>query len=376
MNKKEVGEIRRRFKLERNNISHIYGCYVNSAKEIVSYIDESVAMLTQEETEKYLSLLRKSLSGTLGRNLMSLSFATKQVMDSDEVRLLSALRKSELSDAALRDEFYKCIIDAVTPDESGYVILLAFDIYDVPHYGKDGSPDDNDRDVFKYMVCCLCPVKTGKAQFGYSPDDKRFQNFPGGQLVAAPELGFMYPSFDERSANIYNALFYSRNVNEDHQDFIDAVFKTQVPMPAGAQQETFIDVMTGTLDKECSLSLMQGVHTELMERISVHKESRDPEPLSISPEDMAEILENHGVSAEQAEAFEEKCREEFGEDTELSPANIIDSRHFKLETPEVKISVDPQHVHLVETRVIDGRRYILIPADNGVELNGMRVSID
>ena len=301
MNKKEVGEIRRRFKLERNNISHIYGCYVNSAKEIVSYIDESVAMLTQEETEKYLSLLRKSLSGTLGRNLMSLSFATKQVMDSDEVRLLSALRKSELSDAALRDEFYKCIIDAVTPDESGYVILLAFDIYDVPHYGKDGSPDDNDRDVFKYMVCCLCPVKTGKAQFGYSPDDKRFQNFPGGQLVAAPELGFMYPSFDERSANIYNALFYSRNVNEDHQDFIDAVFKTQVPMPAGAQQETFIDVMTGTLDKECSLSLMQGVHTELMERISVHKESRDPEPLSISPEDMAEILENHGVSAEQAE---------------------------------------------------------------------------
>ena len=59
MNKKEVGEIRRRFKLERNNISHIYGCYVNSAKEIVSYIDESVAMLTQEETEKYLSLLRK-----------------------------------------------------------------------------------------------------------------------------------------------------------------------------------------------------------------------------------------------------------------------------------------------------------------------------
>ena len=101
-----------------------------------------------------------------------------------------------------------------------------------------------------------------------------------------------------------------------------------------------------------------------------------PGPLSISPEDMAEILENHGVSAEQAEAFEEKCREEFGENAELSPANIIDSRHFKLETPEVKISVDPQHVHLVETRVIDGRRYILIPADNGVELNGMRVSID
>ena len=151
------------------------------------------------------------------------------------------------------------------------MILLAFDIYDVPHYGKDGSPDDNDRDVFKYMVCCLCPVKTGKAQFGYSPDDKRFQNFPGGQLVAAPELGFMCPSFDERSANIYNALFYSRNVNEDHQDFIDAWCSRRRSRSRDAAGRPFIDVMTGTLDKECSLSLMQGVHTELMERISVQR---------------------------------------------------------------------------------------------------------
>ena len=376
MNKKEVGEIRRRLKPERNNISRIYGCYVNSAKEIVSYIDESVAMLTQEEAEKYLGLLRKSLSGTLSRNLLTLSFATKQVMDSDEVRLLSALRKTGLNDAALRDEFYKCIIDAVTPDESGYVILLAFDVYDVPHFGKDGSPDDGDRDVFKYMLCCLCPVKTGKAQFAYSPDDRRFQNFPGGQLVAPPELGFMYPSFDERSANIYNALFYSRNVNEAHRDFIDAVFHTRVPMPAGAQQEAFSSAVTESLEKDCSFSLMQGVHTELMERICIHMESRDPEPLTISAGEMSEILENSGASPEQAESFEEKCREKFGEDAELSPANIIDSRHFTLTTPEVKISVDPQHAHLVETRIIDGRKYILIPADNGVELNGLSVSID
>ena len=126
MNQRELNEIRRRIKPERNSISHIYGCYVNGAKEIISYIDESVGLLMKEEQEKYMSLLKKSLSGALGKNLVSLSFATKQVMDSDEHRLLSALRKTELKDAVLREEFYRCIINSLQLEDSNYLILLEF----------------------------------------------------------------------------------------------------------------------------------------------------------------------------------------------------------------------------------------------------------
>lgn len=376
MNRKEVNEIRRRLRLERNNISHIYGCYVNAAGEIVSHMDEPVSMLTQEETEKYFSLLKKTLSGNLGRNLMDLSFATKQVMDSDEVRLLTALRKSELKDEVLREELYKCIIRSVSMEDCGYLILLACDIYDVPHFGKDGQLEEDSGEVFKYMLCCICPVKSGKAQFGYSSEEKRFLNIPGGQLVSSPELGFMYPCFDDRSANIYNALLYSRSVSDDHQAFIDAVFRTNVPMPAESQREAFNSVLTEALEKDCSFTLMHAVHDELSERISVHKESRDPEPLTITTEDMGSILEDCGASSEQVKVFEEKCREQFGDNALLSPANIIDSKKFKLTTPEVKITVDPQFTNLIETRIIDGKKYILIHADSGVEVNGVAVSIE
>ena len=110
MNQKELNEIRRRIKPERSSIDHIYGCYVNSNREIISYIDESLGLLSKEETEKYLAIMKKTLSGSLGRNLMDLSFATKQVVDSDEHRLLSALRRTELKDALLREEFFKCCI--------------------------------------------------------------------------------------------------------------------------------------------------------------------------------------------------------------------------------------------------------------------------
>jgi len=375
MNRREVNELRRRLRPDRNNITHIYGCYVNAAREVVSTLDESMALLGEEEAEKYLSLLKKVLSGGLGRNLMDLTFATRQVVDSEEVRLLSALRKTQLEDASLREELYRCIMQSVEPEDGGYLILLAHDAYDVPHYGKDGTRDDDDGEVFKYLLCCVCPVKDGKVQFGYAPEEKRFHNIPGGQVVAAPELGFLYPCFDGRTANIYNALFYSRNIKEDHKAFIDTVFRTEVPIPAEAQKEMFQSVLRESLEEECSFELMQAVHGELNERITLHKESRDPEPLLMTPEELGDLLENCGAAAEKVEAFEEQYRERLGDAAALSPANLIGSPSLVMNTSEIKIQVPAAMSHLVQTRVMDGHKYILITADSGVEINGAAVTI-
>lgn len=376
MNQKELNEIRRRIKPERSSINHIYGCYVNSNKEIISYIDESMGLLSKEEVEKYLALMKKTLSGTLGRNLVDLSFATKQVMDSDEHRLLSALRKTELKDAVLREEFYKCIIDSVDMGEDNYIILMAFDAYDVPHYGKDGSEDDSRGEVFRYILCGLCPVKAGKVQLGYDASEKRFHNSVINHIVSSPELGFMFPSFDDRSANIYSALFYSRNAGEIHQDFIDAVFKTKVPMSALAQRDNFSAVLSESAEKTLSYDVVQSIHEQLSDRILVHKESKDPEPLTISNAELGDILETSGMEPERVEAFCKGIEQQFGEDAELRPANIIDSKKLEIRTPEVKISVDPKLGYLVQTRVIEGRKYILISADAGVEVNGIAVNIE
>jgi len=374
MNQRELNEIRRRIKPERNSISHIYGCYVNGAKEIISYIDESVGLLTKEEQEKYMSLLKKSLSGALGKNLVSLSFATKQVMDSDEHRLLSALRRTELKDAVLREDFYRCIINSLQLEDSNYLILLAFDAYDVPRRNRDGSEDDS-GEVFKYILCSVCPVKSGKAQLGYDADEKRFHSAVMSQVVAAPELGFMFPSFDDRSANIYSALFYTRNTEELNSDFINAVFHTQVPMSAGRQRDSFSLALAESAEDSLSYELVQAVHEQLRERIDIHKESRDPDPLSLSAQEMGEILENSGFSPAETESFCRKVERDFGEDAELRPANIINSKKLEINTPEVKISVDPKFGYLISTQVVNGRKYIVISADAGVEVNGIAVDI-
>ena len=374
MNRKELGEIRRRIRPEHNSIRRIYGCYVNSNKEIIASFEEPVGLLDHEEAEKYFSLLKRTLSGTLGKNLLDISLSTKEVMDSEELHLLTALRKSELQDSSLREAFYRNIIDHADLEEQNYLILLAYDIYDVPRRGKDGEPEDS-GDVYPYMLCCLCPVKEGKAELGYVAAEKRFHRSSSGQIAANPELGFLYPCFDDRAANIYHALLFSRNVNLNHDEFVDAVFRASVPASAGQQKEHFNGLLTEVLDRDCRFDVVQALHEQLTEKIELYKETKDPEPMTITVEEMGELLENSGVSPEEAEAFCAKCSDTVGSGGVLRPGNLTNTAKMEIITPEVKISVNPKFSYLVEARMIDGKKYILVSADAGVELNGVPVRI-
>ena len=375
MNQKELSELRRRFRPDKSAISRVYGCYVNVKKEIISDLDESLGLMTQEEVEQYLGLLKKALSGALGRNQLDIVFSTQQVANSEEHRLLSGLRGSRLEDGELRMALYRKIIDSLELEEN-YLILLAYDRYDVPGKGADDEElSDGSETVFSYFVCCVCPVKSGKAELGFVAGENRFHTQTPGQIVAPPELGFLFPAFDDRAANIYNALFYTRKPDQVHQEVIDAVFHTQPPMSATEQREAFQTALSDTLEDECSLEVVQAVHEQLRDRIVEHKESRDPEPLSISPRSVSAILRDCGIAEERIGAFEEECARQFGPDAALSPANLIDSGKFQVKSSQATISVSPEQSYLVETRIIDGKKYFLIPADELIEVNGFGVRL-
>lgn len=373
MNQKEVSELRRRFKPEKSAISRIYGCYVNSSREIISYLDAPLGTMPEEEAEKYLGLLKKALSGALGRNLIDIVFSTRQVADSEEHRLLTALRDCQLKDSALRQSFYEKLIGALELEESNYLILLAHDVYDVPHRAKDDTVDGSDT-VFSYFVCCVCPVKEGKPELGYFSGDNEFHTCTPCRVVAPPELGFLFPAFDDRAANLYNALFYARKPDQLHQEVIDAVFHTEPPMSAAEQRETFQSALCDALEESCSMEVVQSVHDYLRQRIQEHKDSRDPEPLAVTAGEVSGVLRNCGVPEARVEAFQSACGKSFGEGA-LAPANLIDAKHFAVKTADATIQVDPERSYLVEARIIDGRRYLLVPADESVEVNGLGVRI-
>lgn len=375
MNEKEIAEIRRRFRPDKTNISKIRGCYINESHEITTEFYESLGLMSPEQTEDILARLKKTLSGTPGKNLIDIEFSTQQVLDSEEHKLLTTLRKSGLSDDEAVKEFYEKVRSAVVL-EGAYLILLANDTYDIPSFSKDGEKEDESTEVFSYFVCAICPVKLTKAALGYHAHEKKFCNIRPDWAVGVPELGFMFPAFDDRTANIYKSLYYTRNVSDGQEAFVQTLFGTETPpMPAAEQKETFQSILSETIAEDCNMNIVKAVHTEISEMLEEHKNSKNPEPLTLKKENIKDVLTSCSVSEEKIQSFEERFDEVFGEDTEISAVNLA-SKQIEVSTADVSIKVNGERGDLIRTRIIDGVKYILIRADDSVEVNGVKISIN
>ena len=375
MNEKEIAELRRRFRADKSSISRVRGCYVNEKREIISQFDQSLGILGQTESEQLLATLRKTLSGTLGKNLLDIPFDTRQVVEGDQHKLLMTLRNSALRDEEAVSAFYQRVIQSLDL-EGNYLILLVQDDYDVPYRSKDGErQDDASSEVFRYILCSICPVKQTKEALSYYVYENAFHSISADWVVSAPEMGFLFPSFDERSTNLYDALYYCKDTSQTHPDFVEAVFHAPAPMPAAEQMEPFQALLQDTLSDECRYQVVQSVHGQLREMIEEHKANKVEEPLVVDKGTVRRVLEHSGVSEEHVEAFEERYDDAFGADADLSPRNLVDTKQLEITTPDVTIKVSPDRGDLVETRLIDGARYILIRAEEGVAVNGVPIQI-
>lgn len=376
MNEKEISEIRRRFNVNKSNINHIRGCCVSTEKEILAEFDQSLAFLTEDEAGKILTIIKKCLSGYIGKNLVEIEFSTKQVLESEEHKILSAIRNSSLNDNDAVHTLYDRIINSVEM-EGNYIILLATDKYDVPSYGVDGEANDESNQIFTYFICCICPIKASKSQLGFYVSGNPFRSITADTVVSMPEMGFMFPTFDDRTANIYKALYYTKDTEADNSEFIDSVFKSEIiPMPADIQKQTFNTILEQSANEDCNLHLVKTIHNQINEMIEEHKEQKEEEPLMIDKRKFADVLESSGVDNEHINAFIDKFDSEFGEKTQISPRNIVETRQFQLKTPDVVIKVNPKRTDLVKTRIIDGEKYILISAEEDIEVNGVSININ
>ena len=376
MNEKEIGEIRRRTRRDRSNMTAIYGCYVNANKEIISSFRQSVGMMPENEAEKYFGVLKRTLSGSVGKNLIDISFRTSQVAGSPEHQFLMDLRKEKLQNDEMRMELYKKIIETVSFDEN-YVILVGCDSYDVPFKSKDDEvQQDASTEVYTYLICAVCPVKQTKPALRYMAESKEFHDSGASNQICAPEFGFLFPAFDNRSTNIYNALFYTHSAKETNHAFVDALFRVEAPKPAAEQKKSFEAVIASSVGEECTMDVVQTVHEQLRQCIEMHKESKVADPLLISKDQVAATLKTCGVSEQHLSKFNVNYEQTFGLDAQLHPKNIIDDKRFEIKTPDVVIRVDPERSDLIETRIIDGGKYILICADSNVEVNGVSIHIN
>jgi len=371
MIKQEINEIKRLFTPSNCSITRICGCYVDGEKNKKTEFREAFLSLPEEEIFKYFELLRKTLSGNIGKNLLNLEFPLNAEAEGGTQELLLRLRDSKLKDDALLDEFYDRIIGSYE-FVGNYLILLIHDAYDVPGKASDGlTMEDASDTVFEYIMCCICPVALSKPGLSYDTQTNEFHNRVRDWVVNMPETGFLFPSFNDRCTDIHSTLFFNKNPEEPHAEFAEGVLGCTLPLSAGSQKETFQTIVEETLGETCEYEVVKNIHENLTEMIEEHKEI--PEPLTLNKKEVKNLLEKSGVEEEKLLDFDKLYDAAAGEDTALFVDNVASKRSFEVKTPDVVVKVNPERADLVNTMMVDGKRCLVIEINDQVEVNGIVV---
>ena len=328
MNKKEVLELKRRFKKEAATFTRVCGCYVDGNHNKVCKFGNTFLNLEEDEFYKYLEIANKALSGTIGNNLLELKFPIEEEEVGGRQHILMALRASKLEDENLLDTFYDLVID--TYDHAGnYLIVLFHDAYDVMRRTSDNNNLDESEEVYEYLICAICPVDLSKPGLGFLEEEHRIGPRVRDWVVGAVDTAFLFPAFNDRSTDIHSTLFYTKNTKEPHSEFMANGLGCGIERTATEQKMAFHSIVRNVLGAEDEhtddvlLDLQQNLSDMIDEYAETHDDDEDV--FLLDKEVVTKLLADSDISEEKAAKIEKSVDEAFGEKPPAAE-NVIDSK--------------------------------------------------
>lgn len=410
MDKKGVAELKRRFTKENCTFTRLCGCYVDAGKNKVVDLSETFLNLEDEEFYKYLEIAKKTLSGTIGNNLLELNFPLDEEAAGGRQQFLLGLRESKLKNPELLERFYDMVIESY--DYTGnYLILLFHDAYDVMTKTTDNNALDESEEVFEYLLCAICPVQLSKPGLGYREDENRIGPRIRDWVVSVPDSGFLFPAFTDRSTDIHSLMFYTKDTKAPHAEFMELGLGCGARRTATEQKMTFHSIVKQAYgdDVEKSGEVLMEIQQNLNDLVE-EKAELEEDPVVLTPELLTNVMEESGVAPEKAEKIGKTCAEEFAEEAPLAE-NVVDSKALaaneqiqkekelvaqvevlqqqlkekKIEeeadevvkTYDVVLRVKPEKVSQIKSEVINGQKCLVIPMaeDEHANVNGVNTQV-
>ena len=417
MNKKDVAELKRRFKKESCTISRMAGCYVDASREKVLKLNETFLNLDEEEFYKFLEIAKKTLAGTIGNNILELDFPLDEEAPGGKQQFLYGLRASNLDNEELLDRLYDLIIDNYQY-VGNYLILVFHDSYDIINRTSDNMKLDESEEVYEYLLISICPVALSKPGLGYRKDENRIGARIRDWVVGVPDLGFLFPAFSDGSADIHKVDYFVRDAKDSHPEFVADVLGCGPKLTATEQKQTFHAIVKKAFgpDEEVGEKALIGVQEALSEKIETGEELTDAQVASIvlTDEAVKEALVELGMDEFVAKKVSETVKETFGEEMPAI-ANLIDNKALEanakikkeqelvkevntlkteivekdkqlseaatyiedLKTYDVVLRVKPDKASKIKSQILGDQKYLMIPMDENehVNLNGVNTQI-
>ncbi|SFG16669.1 DUF4317 domain-containing protein [Oribacterium sp. WCC10] len=376
MDKKSVSEIKSKcFNKNDCRIDRMRACYVNEEKERISTFHDMFLQLEDEERSKYCELFKRSMSGKFGRNLFNVEFPIAEEVEGGHQDFLIKLQQSELKDDALVEQMFDRIIRSYSYPGK-YLIILSHGVYDIPLKLKDQTVlDDASEYVYSFILCTICPVELLREGLCYDVNAQTFMSRTDDWAVKNPENAFLFPAFNFRNMDIHSSLYYSRHPEERHEELALDVLGTELSRTEKDQQHVFREIIETTLSGDCTFETVRNISEQINEMIRENSNDKETDDhVELSKGDVKRLLESNGATDEQLNQFERIYDEAVGDDNSpLVAENIQDQKHLVVKSLTMKLDVKSENADFVETRVIDGREYLLIPIADDIEVNGIKI---
>lgn len=372
MDKQETLEIRKLLTKNNCRIDRIAGCFVDENGQVITDLKDTWRAMPEEEVEKYCELFRKTLTGKQGKNLFHLEFPLREEEEGGRQNLMYRVLQDNFHDPALVQGFCRQIIQNLSL-MGRYLILLGHGAYDIPAKSSDGTQmDDASEYVYLFLVCCICPVTEIKEGLCFDEESLTFINKRSDLGVQAPEVGFLFPEFNDRAPDIHAVQWYAKKEEERHPELIDGLVGGDMPVTVSAQKEQFKDIVEQTLGRDCDFENVKSLTEAVDEMLKEQKDN--PEPVELGKTEVRRLLHESGAAPDSlGQTFEESFDEMVGEGGTINAESIGGRSVMEIRSPSVKISVKSDMTQMITTRIIDGREYLLIPVQDNIELNGIRI---
>ena len=374
MNKKEITELRKLFKPETTAIDFVVTAFVKHTEngtEITSIEKNRLLAMDDSEIFKYLDISKRTLSGTLEKNLLNIDLPTAECHEGGCQDRLYKLLSSNFSDDDILEDFITLIAENYDAAEH-LMIQLIHGSYDVPVKTKDRQEQDESDTVYDYMICSICPMVLEKAGICYDMKENTFKPIKQKLIADKPVAGFLYPAFNDRATDLYQALFYTKKIEEIHSEFIAAMTGGKIPVPADMQQKLFGDIIT-KVTESMDFENTKSIHGEIRARID--NRHFNEEDTHISKSDIKDIITSAigNVSDDEINKAYDDVMADYDDKT-LALENIMDTTKFNVGVPDIEIKVKPDRTQDIEQKMIEGRKCFVIPVMGNIEVNGVPVS--
>lgn len=381
MNKKDIANIRKQFKLDNHlmNIREIFNVYVQKESgEIYHHVSQPFQMLEQEAQELFLANFKRVLTGHLDAKVFELKFK-RDVEDSSQTILFEGLR------ADTTDDWKEYMLEIVgkmfahTVYEFDTMVTFIRGEYRKQTRKRDSeSEEGGDDEVYsnEFILCSLNKTDQPKKALMFDYIEKEFKSYNVFDPIInmdSPLSGFLFPAFNDNAADVNHILYCAGKANQPDFGFIEEVLNCEEIITAQEDKDCFDFILKEVIGDEVDSQVISNVYEEIDKLVQENKENEESETTTLDTRDIERILTVSGVENVETAKVEHAFKAVVADEKHEFKASSLVPKTIKINTKVADVSINPKDLKYVKYITYEGKRCLLLEVDEDVVVEGFRL---